>query len=91
MNLEKLKQRKAHEYFMGLNPPTFANFSENDLTDAHEAGWAAAEELYRPLLEAVEEIAACGEWKTSEGFYVVRAGARDIAVSALESLRKAVE
>lgn len=29
-----VREVEAHKYFMSLNAPTFANFSENDLTDA---------------------------------------------------------
>lgn len=34
-------EEEAHRYFMSLNAPTFANFSENDLTDAFLAGRAS--------------------------------------------------
>lgn len=91
MNLEKLKQRKAEEYCVGNTEGEPYSEYEGHF---YIAGFTAAEELYRPLLEAVEKLATeavnlcesgCVEGEMREDWL------GDLAREALAKLRKAGE
>jgi len=93
MDLSKLKARKAEEHYRrdyGALPKDLRRQVQDDF----KAGFTAAEELYRPLLEAVEKISNARERVVSEpgsGGVYIDAGNKEVSRAALESLRKAGE